>query len=132
MIIFHQLRDFINFCCNWYTAATELLKSLLKSYLFNPFCENYLLVLYIYHHTTSILTKLSTWCFEHFGDISCSESREGRNTCMWIYILYIYILLYIHPYAYMHIKLLWTNLHRLIYNVLIEIAFPLCFDISMF
>ena len=48
------------------------------------------------HHTTSILAKLSTWCFEHSGDISCSllvnpshtdESREGRNTCMWIYTL---------------------------------------------
>ena len=24
------------------------------------------------HHTTSILAKLSIWCFEHFGDISCS------------------------------------------------------------
>ena len=53
------------------------------------------------HHTTSILAKLSTWCFEHSGDISCSllvnpshtdESWEGRNTCMWIYIyIYIYI-----------------------------------------
>ena len=47
------------------------------------------------HHTTSILAKLSTWCFEHSGDISCSllvnpshidESWEGRSTCMWIYI----------------------------------------------
>ena len=52
------------------------------------------------HHTTSILAKLSTWCFEHSGDTSCSllvnpihtdESWEGRNTCMCIYI-YIYIL----------------------------------------
>ena len=43
------------------------------------------------HHTTSILVKLSTWCFEHSVDISCSllvnpshtdESWEGRNTCM--------------------------------------------------
>ena len=43
------------------------------------------------HHTTSILAELSTWCFEHSGDISCSlivdpshtdESWEGRNTCM--------------------------------------------------
>ena len=51
------------------------------------------------HHTTSILVKLSTWSFEHSGDISCSplvnpshtdESREGRNTCLWIYN-YIYI-----------------------------------------
>ena len=43
------------------------------------------------HHTTSILAKLSTWCFEHSGDISCSllvdpshtdESWEERNTCL--------------------------------------------------
>ena len=51
------------------------------------------------HHTTSILAKLNTWCFaqhQHFGDIICSplvnpshtdESWEGRNTCLWIYIL---------------------------------------------
>ena len=48
------------------------------------------------HHTTSILAKLITWCFEHSGDISCSllvnpshtdESWEGRNTCLWIYTL---------------------------------------------
>ena len=24
------------------------------------------------HHTTSILAKISTWCFEHSGEISCS------------------------------------------------------------
>ena len=53
------------------------------------------------HHTTSILAKLRTWYFEHSGDISCSllvnlshtdESWEGRNTCMWIYTLWIYSL----------------------------------------
>ena len=53
------------------------------------------------HHTTSILVKLSTWCFEHSGDISCSllvnashtdESWERRNTCLWIYTLWIYSL----------------------------------------
>ena len=52
------------------------------------------------HHTTSILAKLNTWCFEYSGDISCfllanpshtDESWEGRNTCMGIYIDYIYI-----------------------------------------
>ena len=46
------------------------------------------------HHTTSILAKLRTWCFERSGDISCSllvnpshiaESWEGRNTSLWIY-----------------------------------------------
>ena len=51
--------------------------------------ENILFV----HPTTSILAKLSTWCLEHSGDISCSllvnpshthESWEGRNTCLWI------------------------------------------------
>ena len=67
------------------------------------------LVLFV-HHTTSILAKLSTWCFEHSGDISCSllvnpshtdESWEGRNTCMWIYTcLWIYIYIYIYIYEY--------------------------------
>ena len=51
------------------------------------------------HHTTSILAKLSTWWFEHSGDISCSllinwshtdESWEGRNMCMRIYIYILY------------------------------------------
>ena len=45
--------------------------------------------IYIYIY----IAKLSTWCFEHSGDISFSllvnpshtdESWEGRNTCMWI------------------------------------------------
>ena len=49
--------------------------------------------LFVYH-TTTILAKLSTWCFEHSGDISCSlivdpshtdEFWEGWNTCLWIY-----------------------------------------------
>ena len=50
--------------------------------------------------TKSILAKLSTWCFEHSGDISCSllvnpshtdESWAGQNRCMWINIyLYMY------------------------------------------
>ena len=48
------------------------------------------------HHTTSILAKLITWCFEHSGCISCSlllnpshtdESWEERNTSLWIYTL---------------------------------------------
>ena len=52
------------------------------------------------HHTTSILAKLSTWCFEHSGDISCSllvnlshtdESWKWRNTCLWIYALNLFI-----------------------------------------
>ena len=60
------------------------------------------------HHTTNILAKLSTWCFEHSGDISYSllvnpshtnESWEGRNTCLWIYIYK-----YIHN-SYIHIIL---------------------------
>ena len=68
------------------------------------------------HHTTSILAKLSTWCFEHSGDISCSllvnpshtdESWEGPNTCMWIYI-YIYIYVYIYIYIYLYISI-WSS-----------------------
>ena len=55
--------------------------------------------LFVYH-TTSILAKLSTWCFEHSGDISCSllinsshtdESWQGQNTCLWIYALNLFI-----------------------------------------
>ena len=47
------------------------------------------------HHTTSILAKLSSWCFEHSSGISCSllvnpshtdDSWEGRNTCVYVYI----------------------------------------------
>ena len=46
------------------------------------------------HRITSILARLSTWCFEHSGNRSCSllvnlshpdESWEGRNTCLCIY-----------------------------------------------
>ena len=53
------------------------------------------------HHTTSILEKLSTWCFEHSGDISCSllvnpshtdESWEVWNTCLWICTFWMYSL----------------------------------------
>ena len=49
----------------------------------------YIFVCLFVHHTTSILAKLSTWCFVHSGDTSCSllvdlshtdESWEGRNT----------------------------------------------------
>ena len=45
-------------------------------------------------HTTSVLTKLGTWCYENSGDISCflllnlshtNESWEGLNTCLCIY-----------------------------------------------
>ena len=72
------------------------------------------------HHTTSILTKLSTWCYEHSGDISCSllvnpshadESWEGRNTCLWIYIHIIFV--YIHAY----IHLLVTDIYIYVYNI---------------
>ena len=60
-----------------------------------------LCILLFVHHTTSILATLSTRCFEHSADSSCSllvnpshtdESWEGRNTCMWIYTLWTYSL----------------------------------------
>ena len=35
--------------------------------------------LFVYH-TTSILAKLSTWCFEHSGDISCSLLVNPSHT----------------------------------------------------
>ena len=47
-------------------------------------------------HTTGILAKLSTCCFEHSGDMSyvlydnpshSDVSWEGRNACPWIYTL---------------------------------------------
>ena len=55
---------------------------------------------YFVHHSTTILVKLRIWCFEHSGDISSSlpvnltytdESWEGRNTCLWIYTLNLFI-----------------------------------------
>ena len=51
-------------------------------------------------HTTSILARLSTWCFEQLGDINFSlrissshthESWEGGNTCLCIYALNLFI-----------------------------------------
>ena len=32
------------------------------------------------HHTTSVLAKLSTWCFEHSGDIGCSLLINPSHT----------------------------------------------------
>ena len=52
------------------------------------------------HHARNILATLSTSWFEHTGDINCSlrisssdtdESWEGRITCLWIYILNVFI-----------------------------------------
>ena len=63
------------------------------------------------HYTTSILAKLSTWCFEQSGDISCSllvnpshtdESWEGRNKCLWLTYIYVYIYIYIYIYIIFH------------------------------
>ena len=72
--------------------------------------------------TTSILAKLSTWCFDHSSDISCSllvdpsqtdEPWEGRNTCLWIYIyIYIYII-----YIYINIQYIY------IYYIYIYISY---------
>ena len=53
------------------------------------------------HHTTSILAKVSTWCFEHSGEISFSllvnpshtdESWEGRVCGYLLIIIYFPIL----------------------------------------
>ena len=66
------------------------------TYIYN---DLYIFMYMFVHHTTNILAKLSTWCFEHSGDINCSilvkpshadESWEGRNTCLYIYT-YIHI-----------------------------------------
>ena len=54
------------------------------------------------HHTTSILAKVSTWCFEHSGEISFSllvnpshtdESWEGRVCGYLLIIIYFPILI---------------------------------------
>ena len=51
-------------------------------------------------HTTVVLKKLSTWCFEDSGDISFSlfvnsthtnGYWKGENTCLWIYGLDFFI-----------------------------------------
>ena len=56
------------------------------------------------HHATSILAKLTTWCFEHSGDISScsllvnpSHTDESWNT----YIYNIYDYLFIDKYNYL-------------------------------
>ena len=52
------------------------------------------------HHTTNIFAKLSTWCFEHSGDIICSllinsshtdESCKGQNTCLRLLTFIIFV-----------------------------------------
>ena len=52
------------------------------------------------HHSTNILAKLSTWCFEHSGDIICSllinpshtdESWKGQNTCPRLLTFIIFV-----------------------------------------
>ena len=63
------------------------------------------------HHTTSILAKLSTWCFEHSGDISCSLLVNPSQTYdswdeqyMDINNIYIYMYIYIYIYMYIYIS----------------------------
>ena len=104
--IFINPRFIFSFFANIVGRVEGLKESLKvwKKLKYNPWIN--VLVIYIY----SILAKLSTWCFEHSGDISCSllvnpshtdESWAGRNTCMWIYIYtYIYIYIYICIYIY--------------------------------
>ena len=75
--------------------------------------------LFVYH-TTSILAKLSNWCFEHSGDIRSSlivnpshtgEFWEGRNTCLWI----IYIFIYIYIYNYIYIIYIYLYIFKDVY-----------------
>ena len=63
------------------------------------------------HHATSILAKFINWCFEHFGDISCSLLVNpshwwvlGRTKHVSAYI-YIHIHTYIYIYIYICIYL---------------------------
>ena len=69
-----------------------------------------MLYIYIYMYIcyTSILAKLSTWSFEHSGDISCSflvnpshtesPGKDETRVCGHIYLyIYIYIcIMYIY------------------------------------
>ena len=81
-----------------------------SEFIYWAFCRTLMRTEYFLfvYYTTSILAKLSTWCFEHSDDISCSlivdlshtdEFWEGWNTCLWIYI-YIYML-HIYDEIYM-------------------------------
>ena len=68
---------------------------------------------YLFSFATSILAKLSTWCFEHSCDISCSllvnashtdEPWEVRNTCLYSLNVYVHTYIYIYVYTiYTHI-----------------------------
>ena len=61
----------------------------------------------VVHHTISILGKLSTWCFEHSGDISCSlysltqapVMSPGKDETRVCGNIYIYIYIYITNYS---------------------------------
>ena len=61
------------------------------------------------HHATSILAKLTTWCFEYSGDISScsllvnpSHTDESWNTYIYIYLfIYKYNCLFIDKYKYL-------------------------------
>ena len=86
--------------------------------------------LFVCLSTTSILAKLSTWSFEHSGDISCSlldnlshtdESWAGRNTCLWVSI---YLPIYLSIYLSISISIsiyLYIYIHTYIYNNLMFI-----------
>ena len=59
------------------------------------------------HHTTSILAKLSTWCFEHSGDISCSllvnpSHTDETRVCEYVDIWGIH-----------HWRILWSSYRKL-------------------
>ena len=74
------------------------------------------------HQTTSILATLSTWCFEHSGDISCSLLVNPSHTDEYIFIciykytcIYKYLSIYIYLYIYIHVCILCIY----IYNILV-------------
>ena len=98
----------------WQSSAPGALSTLVTSVVLYSSVNIYALKLFTEHSAehwweqnifcsfpTSILAKLSTWCFENSGDISCSllvkpshtdESWEEWNTCLWIKTAWIYSL----------------------------------------
>ena len=99
------------------------------------------MVLTLYHSKVYIY-YVSYSCLEHSGDISCSllvnpghtdEFWEGRNTCLWIYIIYIiYIYIYyIHIYIYIYIYIIYIYIYIYI-HIYIHIHIYICLYIFIY
>ena len=83
-----------------YTSISMCILKLRNMYGYKHFCVWVYIYIYKYIYNIYNIIQLSTRYFEQSGDISCSllvnpshtdESWEGRNTCMWIYALNLFI-----------------------------------------